>query len=351
MQTRTSLLAKSTSILGATVALLFASQSMAQVSYSFNFDANATGWTGNITRSTTSPCAVASMRRNMYSGATTGTLITPSTGTTLGNLVTITYDYKVYNWSGGAPTPAPWGTFDVQYGATAAGPWTTFATITNEAQVVACQTRSHTFTPPAGPLFIRWNAAWAAGDYYLAFDNVSVVESVPCGAPAPGNTVGPVEACAATNFTLSLQNATIGQTVSYQWYSSTVSAAGPWTPVGTNAATYIANQTVPSWYYCDVTCDQGPVTTASNVLAVPMAAPASLPQDWSTGVVNPNCWSAVQIAGSGLPLYNAASGYAVGTGSVQFNGFTQVATTENALVSPLLPASPGGEYVVFDVAG
>ena len=63
------------------------------------------------------------------------------------------------------------------------------------------------------------------------------------------------------NFTLSLQNATPGAVVSYQWYSSTVSGAGPWTPVGTNAPTFITNQTAASWYYCDVTCSVGPVTT------------------------------------------------------------------------------------------
>jgi hypothetical protein len=167
-----------------------------------------------------------------------------------------------------------------------------------------------------------------------------------CRAPRrlPGNTVGPVFACPGSNVTLSLQNPTGGQTVSYQWYASTVSASGPWTPVGTNLATYTAPQTVASWYYCDVTCSIGPVTTASNVLAVPMAAPASLPQDWSTGMVNPNCWSTVQIAGSGLPLYNVASGYAVGTGSVQFNGYGQVATTENALVSPT-PAADGVRHL------
>ena len=259
--------------------------------------------------------------------------------------------YKVYD-VGGPPTAAPWGNFEVQYGATAAGPWTTIATITDETQVLnTCLNRSHTFSPPFGALFLRWNATRTGGNYYLSFDNISVIQTILCGVPAPGNTVGPVAACPGANFTLSLQNATIGVGVSYQWYSSTASATGPWTPVGTNAPTYVANQTVASWYYCSVTCTLGPNTAASSVLAVPMAAPASLPQGWSTGVVNPNCWSATQIAGTGLPLYNAASGFAVGTGSVQFNGWNQNASTENALVSPILTPTVSGSYVVFDVAG
>jgi hypothetical protein len=353
MLTRISLLAVPASILVATAAILFASQSMAQVNYSANFDLTSTGWTGIFARSPTAACAGQSMRRNLWTGSATGALISPSTGLAFGgNPVTVTYDYKVYDFTGGGPTATPWGNFQVQYGATAAGPWTTIATITDETQVSnTCLNRSHTFTPPAGALFLRWNATHSGGDYYLVFDNVSVIQTVPCGVPAPGNTVGPVDACPGANFTLSLQNTAIGQTVSYQWYSSTVSATGPWTPVGTNMATYVASQTVASWYYCNVTCSVGPNTTASNVLAVPMAGPASLPQGWSTGVVNPDCWSTAQIAGSGLPLYNAASGYAVGAGSVQFNGWNQSVSTENALVSPSLTPTASGSYVLFDVAG
>lgn len=353
MQTRTSLLAKSTSLLGASVALLFASQSAAQVNFSANFNVSpVTGWSGNITRSTTLPCAVASMRRNLYQPTNpTGQLVSPSTGTSIGNLTTITYDYKVYDFSGGGPTPPTWGSFEVQYGATATGPWTTIATITNETQTLnTCLNRSHTFTPPAGPLFVRWNATHSgdATDYYLAFDNVSVVESVPCTTPAPGNTVGPATACAATNFTLSLQNATPGETVSYQWYSSTASATGPWTPVGSNLATYVASQTVASWYYCDVTCSVGPVTTPSNVLAVGMEPASTFPQDWSTGVVSPDCWS---VSGASVPDYSAVSAYGLGTGSVRFNFFNISAGTQPTLTSPFFPALVGTNVVNFDVAG
>ena len=363
MQTRTSLLAKSTSILGATVALLFASQSMAQVSYSFNFDANSTGWTGNFTRFTgTTSCGGTggAMRKNLYSSVTTGELISPLTGTSVAGNCTISFDYKVQKWSANTTAaPSPWGTIDVQYGSTATGPWTTFATFTNEAQPNnTCINKSFPFNPPAGALYIRWSCTRLApvspdtGDNYWNFDNVVISEvPLPCTTPAPGNTVGPANVCPGANFTLSLQNATPGAVVSYQWYSSTVSGAGPWTPVGTNAPTFITNQTAASWYYCDVTCSVGPVTTPSNVLAVPMAAPAALPQDWSTGVVNPNCWSTAQIAGTGLPPYDAASGFGVGTGSVKFDGWGQPATTENALVSPTLPPAASGSFLTFDVAG
>jgi hypothetical protein len=361
MQTRTSLLAKSTSILGATVALLFASQSMAQVNYSFNFDANSTGWTGNFARQTTAAACTGSaafMRRNIWASATTGAMISPSVGTALGgNVCTVTFDYRVHLFNvQGSPAPAPWGTIDVQYGATATGPWTTISTITSEAQTTSCLTKSFNFTPPAGPLFMRWNCnrvlpvAPDIGDNHWNFDNISVVELVPCATPAPGNTVGPAFACPGSNVTLSLQNSTGGQTVSYQWYASTVSASGPWTPVGTNLATYTAPQSVDTWYYCDVTCSVGPVTTASNVLAVPVSV-ATFPQDWSTGVVAPNCWATSGLVGASVPDYNAVSAFGVGTGSVRINFFLIAALNQPTLTSPEFAPLAGTQFLSFDVAG
>ena len=67
----------------------------------YDFNANSTGWTGNITRTTaTTACGSASMRRNLYSGVTTGNMVSPLlAGTNTGGLVTISYKYKVANWS------------------------------------------------------------------------------------------------------------------------------------------------------------------------------------------------------------------------------------------------------------
>ena len=59
--------------------LLFISETPAQVSYSNDFNANSTGWTGTITRTTaTTACGSASMRRNLYSSVTIGNMVTPS---------------------------------------------------------------------------------------------------------------------------------------------------------------------------------------------------------------------------------------------------------------------------------
>ncbi len=76
--------------------------------------------------------------------------------------------------------------------------------------------------------------------------------AAPCaGQPTPGNTTGPLAACSGANFTLGLQNATIGSGVSYQWQFDN---GGGWTNFGTDAATQNTTLTVPTSYRCEVTC-------------------------------------------------------------------------------------------------
>jgi hypothetical protein len=248
-----------------------------QISYSFNFDANSTGWTGGFTRFTgTTACGGTggAMRRNLYSGATTGQLISPITGTSNGASATVSYTYKAAIWSANTTAATNWGSFDVQYGATATGPWTTFATVSNEAQLGnACISKSHTVTLPAGATFIRFAATWQSGDYYLNFDNVSVVQSAgsACsGTPAPGNTIAsPTSVAPGGTVALSLQNATAGSGVTYQWQSGP-SSSGPWTNFGTSAATQTSPAiTAGTWFRCLVTCAGN--TGTSNPVQVTLA--------------------------------------------------------------------------------
>ena len=341
---------------GATAALFLVSGASAQVTYSQNFDAGIAGWTGNFaafSNATVCGGAGGAVRRKLWSSAQTGQLISPLTGVANGSTQVISYDYKAANWSANtAPAPGNWGSFDVQYGPTATGPWTTFATVSAEAQTGLCLGKSHNFTPPAGDLYIRFSAQWVSGDYYLNFDNVSIQPASGCsGVPMPGNTVASVAgACPGVSFDLSLQNPTAGTGVSYQWYASTAGAGGPFSMVGGNTATYSTSQTVATWYYCDVTCAAGPSTGSSTVLQVPMAAPAN-PVTFSGGVVNPACWSVETVSGVGLPDWNAASAYGNGSGCVRFDFYLITATNEFALVSPEFAPVAAGTQCYFDVAG
>lgn len=340
----------------AALAVAFAAPVSAQVNYSFDFDTDAAGWGGNFSRFTgTSTCGGTggAMRRNMYSGATSGELISPLVGTSFGGQVTLTYDYKVAQWSAntvGAATP--WGGFDVQYGPSASGPWTTFASVVDEAQTGSCLPQAHVFTPPAGDLYIRFACTWTGGDNYYNFDNIALTEVVtPCsGTPAPGDTTGPASACSGANFVLGLQNATAGTGVSYQWYASTVGSTGPWTPVGGDSATLTTSQTATTWYYCDVTCSDGPSTGSSNVLQVDVAS-AAFPQDWDAGQLTPNCWTVSFLADTDLPTLSTASAFGVGSGSVRFNFYSFSEGAEPVLTSPDFAPVAAGTEIYFDVAG
>ncbi len=147
----------------------------------WDFTTNSTGWSGNFTRSTTTNatmCGTAGMRRNFYAGSSTqvGNLVSPVLpGTNNGGLVTITYKYKAANYIGPYGPANPWGSFDVQYGPTATGPWTTFATVSQETQTGTCLTKTHSFYPPPGNLFLKFNCQWTSGDYYLSFDDIQIV--------------------------------------------------------------------------------------------------------------------------------------------------------------------------------
>lgn len=95
------------------------------------------------------------------------------------------------------------------------------------------------------------------------------IAGAPCtGTPTPGNTISSVgSVCSGVNFNLSLQNATTGTGVTYQWESSPDGLA-PWTPVGTSVSSYTTSQSSSTYYHCIVTCSGN--TGTSNPVQVTM---------------------------------------------------------------------------------
>ena len=76
------------------------------------------------------------------------------------------------------------------------------------------------------------------------------------GTPSPGNTISSPSFVAAPsgNVNLSLQNATVGTGVTYQWQSST-SQTGTYTNIGgATSSTYTATVSSVTWFRCVVTC-------------------------------------------------------------------------------------------------
>lgn len=222
--------------------VFFSQNSLAQVSYSESFTANAGGWTGfsQFTGATACGGAGGAMRFNLYSFATTATFASPSLGTADGTTVqTLSYDYKIADWSANtAGTPTTFGSFLVQWSNSASGPWNTIQTIDGTNHVVSgsCANKSLTFTPTAGPLFVRFSASWSAGDYYLNFDNVNV-SYVPTTPPNCATSLLPADTATdvVRNPTFSW-SAAIGAPTSYDVYLST-----------TTPATFVANVTGTSY--------------------------------------------------------------------------------------------------------
>ena len=89
------------------------------------------------------------------------------------------------------------------------------------------------------------------------------------GTPTPGSTIASASSvCPGVNFTLSLQNATIGTGVSYQWQSAS-SVSGPFTDIiGATSSSYTTTLTTDTYYQCVVTCSGNPGTSSPVLVAL-----------------------------------------------------------------------------------
>lgn len=106
--------------------------------------------------------------------------------------------------------------------------------------------------------YIGVTPAPAAGNNPFWFGgSVTLIATVPCaGTPAPGNTFSSVsDVCPGSPFSLSVQNATAGTGVTYQWQSATA-LAGPYTDIAgaTNPTLNVASITASTYYQLKVTC-------------------------------------------------------------------------------------------------
>jgi hypothetical protein len=325
------------------VAFLFGmlpSLSFGQVTYTENFNASGAGWTGFnwFTDATACGGSGGAHRINLYDPtfAAAGQLTSPSVGTSAGGVVTMSYDYKVADWSANTNgTTGNWGSFDVQYGPSAAGPWTTVETVNQSNHVVSgnCATRSVTFSPSAGALHIRFNATYGtSGDYYLNFDNISMTEATgPCtGTPAPGNTLATLSAvCTNQNTVLSLQNATTGVGVSYQWQLSFDGITYTNIPSGTTSS-LATTQSANTYYQCVVTCAGNSGTSTPVQITMQPFQNCYCTPTYSTGTAFGDLISNVSITGTTLANN---TGFAAGTPSYTFY------TGQPNYTATLLPSS------------
>lgn len=172
------------------------------------------------------PCeGLQSIRVQLQGNQALGSVIlqSPSLGTTLGGVMTFSFDYKwlVYNANVSQSTGAPGNRLDMrwQWSNSASGPWYTFKTIdgSNHQVSTTCATITSTFTPYPGPLFVRLlvSNTNTTGNNYFYLDNINVNEGVVPTCKMPLN----VYINNKTNNAFRINwNAVAGQTVQdYEW--------------------------------------------------------------------------------------------------------------------------------------
>ncbi len=138
------------------------------------------------------------------------------------------------------------------------------------------------------------------------------------GMPTAGTISSvPTSICVSGSAVLTLDGATTGNGITYQWKEA-ATPGGPYTNVGTNAATYTTGTiTSPRYYVVDVTCSNGPntATTAEYTLAVNPLPTVSV-NPTSGLICNPG-GTAVALTASGASTYSwsPATGLDMTTGS------------------------------------
>ena len=153
-----------------------------------DFNAGTTipaGWSTNFSVSATHGAGGTNgLYRNLYSSATTGFVTSPYMGAVTAS-TSLTFDYRIVNWSG---YPATATALDLDYinvqVSTDNTNWTTLFTIdsSNHVTTTAFANKQVSLSAYSGSLvYVKFDCFWAAGDYYIDFDNVYV------GSPLPVN--------------------------------------------------------------------------------------------------------------------------------------------------------------------
>lgn len=159
--------------------LLLSHFGIAQVNATYNFDTSNQGWNGDFTFSTTNPCAVGSLRSNIYSWFNQASVVSPLIGTSNGMPITLSFEYKAINWSGGGAASANAFNGTVEWSGSPNGPWNSIGTYTNSTSTAVCTSITFTFTPTSSQFYLKYtNTVTDPNDIYVYIDNVVLSQGV-----------------------------------------------------------------------------------------------------------------------------------------------------------------------------
>ncbi|PNQ75028.1 hypothetical protein C1T31_02510 [Hanstruepera neustonica] len=178
-----------------TFSILFALISFSgfsQIGLTENFDGGLTlptGWTsdaGDYFGAVVQVCQGFSQRVNLFDANTEAHLTSPNiVGSSNGSDLTITFDYKIVDWSAAVDaTPPGWGELRVQYSTNNGGVWNTIETINDDNHITSSDCFNFSTVVPAASLpagsdfKLRFDASWLEGTYYIYIDNVTATQVV-----------------------------------------------------------------------------------------------------------------------------------------------------------------------------
>ncbi len=166
--------------------------------------------------------------------------------------------------------------------------------------------------------------------------------TVCSGTPVPGNTVASANpACSGVAFTLSMSGTLSGCGITYQWQSSPNNAT--WTNIsGATSATYLATQTVSTYYRCLVTCTNSGLSASSTSLQVTMNTPLNC-YCTNTNTTNTTYYiSSFSTTGGTTNITNNSSGFSA-NGYGNFTAMT-VTQLQNGVINFSITETGGTMY-------
>jgi hypothetical protein len=281
------------------------SESQAQIAYTQDFATTTHGWsTAQFSRTTLNVCATTgSLRRNLYSFAPTGITASPTIGASNGGVVTLNYQYKIIDYTGGGATPNNFGSFKVQYSTDNATwydvPGSTIST--DHVPATTCETKTLNFSiAPSTATYVRFNATWANGDYYLYFDEIAISQGAAPSCVSPSGFVA--SGITSEAATIAWNATATAPSTGYEYYFSSVntapSGAGtPTTDLTASLASLTPNTTYYVWLRSDCGSEQsswnGPFTfkTACVSFSVPFT------EGFNANSSSQDCWTVLNVNG------------------------------------------------------
>lgn len=351
--------------------LIFATGfSSGQVVVQEDFNASTslpTGWTSNGSGTSTQSCDGNSFRRNVYNtgGNSTMTLTTPNqVASSNGNDISVSVDYKVVDWSlATSPTPANFGTLELQFSIDDGSNWTTFSTIDSSNHIVSntCALISGIIpaanVPIGSDVKIRTLNTYNSGDYYMYNDNFTAVQLGACLSPMALDAANITSSSADLSWTSGGSGESSWE-VEYGIDGFTQGAGTTITPATNPVSTTGLMSNTDYDYYVRANCGAGDYSEWAGPFSFTTLCAAEIPdylEDFTSYI--PGCWvEAVDGDPVNGPSSLGSSNWAEeefahlgsGLGGVNINIY-QTGDIE-WLLSPQFDLSAGGYEINLDVA-